>query len=163
MRLILDANLSPKLVERLRNAGYDAAHVGDVDLLHASDEEIFDRASIDDWVVVTADTDFSMLLALRSTARPSVVLLRQIAELRPGAHFDLLVANLPAVAADLDAGAVVSLSPTRLAILDCHSVAGRPIPTERRRAPLTDSPGGSPSAGPSKHELERGLRAVPVR
>jgi predicted nuclease of predicted toxin-antitoxin system len=116
MRLILDANLSPKLVERLRDAGYDAAHVADVDLLHASDEEIFDRASLEDWVVVTADTDFSMLLALRSTAGPSVVLLRQVAELRPDAHFDLLVANLPAVAADLDAGAVVSLSPTRLAI-----------------------------------------------
>jgi predicted nuclease of predicted toxin-antitoxin system len=116
MRLLLDANLSPTLVQRLRDAGYDVAHVGDLGLLHACDEEIFDHAATEDWVVLTADTDFTMLLALRSAGRPSVVLLRQVAELRPDSHFQLLVANLPAVAADLEAGAVVSLSPTRLSV-----------------------------------------------
>lgn len=66
--------------------------------------------------MITADSDFSMLLASRGTARPSVIHLRQVAELSWRVHGDLLIANLPAVLDDLEHGAVVSLSPTRLAI-----------------------------------------------
>jgi predicted nuclease of predicted toxin-antitoxin system len=116
VRLLLDANLSPRLVAELRDAGYEALHVADLGLLSASDELIFERAATDQWTVVTADTDFSMLLALRAAASPSVVLLRGVAELTWTAHAGLLVANLEAVATDLDRGAVVSLSPTRLAV-----------------------------------------------
>jgi predicted nuclease of predicted toxin-antitoxin system len=116
MKLLLDANLSPKLVDRLRDAGYEVRNVTDLDTLTASDEAIFARAAQDGWTVVTADADFSMLVALRDTARPSVLLLRHVAELTWTAHTDLLVANLDAVAADLHRGAVVSLSQTRLAV-----------------------------------------------
>lgn len=116
MKLLLDANLSPRLVALLRDAGYDAIHVVDLGLLSASDEQIFERAAADQWTIVTADTDFSMLLALRAAASPSVVLLRGVAELTWPAHAALLVANLAAVAADLDRGAIVSLSPTRMAV-----------------------------------------------
>jgi predicted nuclease of predicted toxin-antitoxin system len=112
----LRCNLSPQLVERLRNAGFETAHVADIGLLTSSDEVIFDHAAAEGWVLITADSDFSMLLALRSAGRPSVVLLRHVAELRPDAHGDLLIANLPAVVADLEAGAVVSLSPARLSV-----------------------------------------------
>jgi predicted nuclease of predicted toxin-antitoxin system len=116
MRLLLDANLSPKLITALREAGYDADHVANLDMLTASDEEIFQRAATDHRTVVTADTDFSMLLALRATASPSVVLLRGVAALSWPAHATLLVANLEAVTPDLDQGAIVSLSPTRMAV-----------------------------------------------
>jgi predicted nuclease of predicted toxin-antitoxin system len=116
MRFLLDANLSPKLVQRLRDAGHDARHVGDLGLLTATDDEIFDRAAAEGWIVITADTDFSMLLALRAAGRPSVVLLRHVAELRPAAHGDLILANLDAVSADLAHGAIVSLSQTRLSV-----------------------------------------------
>jgi predicted nuclease of predicted toxin-antitoxin system len=57
-----------------------------------------------------------MLLALRGASRPSVVLLRHITELSRAQQAALLVANLPAVIEDLDDGAIVSLSPTRLAV-----------------------------------------------
>lgn len=116
MRFLLDANLSPRLVSRLGEAGYDVAHVVDVALANAPDMAIFDYGAEHDFVIVTADTDFSMMLASRNSARPSVVLLRRVAELRPDAHAALLVANLPLVAEDLANGAVVSLSPTRLAV-----------------------------------------------
>ena len=116
MRFLLDANLSPRLVTDLLTAGHDARHVADLGLLDADDGTIFDRAAAEDDVVITADTDFSMLLAARRTARPSVILLRHVAGLRPPAHAELLIANLPAVVADLAQGAVVSLSPTRLAV-----------------------------------------------
>ncbi len=116
MRLLLDANLSPRLVGLLSDAGYDVVHVGELDLLTASDSVIFDQAVADGYVVVTADTDFSMLLALRRAPFPSVILLRRVSELSPDDHGRLLLANLPAIVEDLDRGVVVSLSPTRLAI-----------------------------------------------
>lgn len=79
MKLLLDANLSPKLVTALREAGYDADHLADLNMLSASDEQIFECAATEHRTVITADTDFSMLLALRATASPSVVLLRGVA------------------------------------------------------------------------------------
>jgi predicted nuclease of predicted toxin-antitoxin system len=124
MRLLLDANLSPKLVDRLRDAGYDVSHVAELGMLTASDEQIFDRAAVDGSVIVTADTDFSMLLALRAAGRPSVVLLRHVAELRPDAHGDLLLANLAAVSDDLQRGAIVSLSPTRMSMRSLPLTSG---------------------------------------
>lgn len=118
MKLLLDANLSPALVGLLTGAGHETIHVADVGLLTASDAAIFDYAVTEGWVVVTADSDFPMMLALRRAGSPSVVLLRHATHLRPGAQAALLVANLPTVSRDLESGAVVSLSPTRLAVRD---------------------------------------------
>jgi predicted nuclease of predicted toxin-antitoxin system len=116
VKLLLDANLSPRLVDALAAAGFEVRHVDDVGLLTASDEVIFDFAAQAGDVLVTADSDFSMLLAARGSAGPSVVLLRHVAELSWQDHLSLLVANLPTVTTDLSVGAVVSLSPTRLAV-----------------------------------------------
>lgn len=116
MRLLLDANLSPRVADSLRAAGFDAAHVADLDLVTATDDATFDRAAEDGLVVVTADSDFGAMLALRRTTSPSVVHLRHVAELVAERHADLLVANLPQIADDLTRGVIVSLSPTRLAI-----------------------------------------------
>jgi predicted nuclease of predicted toxin-antitoxin system len=118
VRFLLDANLSPRLVVLLSEAGYDAVHVGELDLLSAPDPVIFDRAADDGYVLITADTDFSMLLALKEAALPSVILLRRVSELSPEEHAQLLVCNVPALTADLDRGVIVSLSPARLAIRD---------------------------------------------
>lgn len=118
MRLLLDANLSPRLLGPLRDAGYDVSHVWDVDLIAASDAEIFDHAVAEGFTVVTADSDFPMLLALRRGESPSVIHLRHVAELAADDHAQLLLANLATIAVDLERGVVVSLSPTRLAIRD---------------------------------------------
>jgi len=118
MRLLVDANLSPNVAEGLRAAGLDAVHVAEVGLLQATDEEIFDRAVEGGFVVVTADSDFGMLLALRRATSPSVVQRRHVAELPADTHLGLLVANLAAIQADLERGAIASLSPSRLALRD---------------------------------------------
>lgn len=116
MRFLLDANLSPALAQPLRDAGHDAVHVVDLEMLAATDEQILARAESDGSTIITADTDFPMMLALRAARRPSVVLLRQIAELPRLNQAALLTANLPSVLDDLERGAIVSLSPTRLAV-----------------------------------------------
>lgn len=116
MKFLLDANLSPTLIEPLHQAGHDATHVADLGLLRASDDAIFDLAAAEGYVVITADNDFPMMLALQDASRPSVVLLRHVGELPRRAQDALLAANLPAVLGDLAGGAIVSLSPTRLAV-----------------------------------------------
>jgi len=118
MKLLIDANLSPKILDPLRQAGYVAEHVADVGLLTSSDEEIFYHAARGGFVVVTADSDFPMMLAVRSAAAPSVVHLRHVAELRNEVQASLLLSNLPLITDDLERGAVVSLSPDRLAVRD---------------------------------------------
>ena len=118
MKLLVDANLSPKVVDAVRAGGFDATHVSEVGLLRASDREIFDWAAQNDYVVVTADSDFAMLLALSSAHSPSVVQLRGVAELRPDVHGRLLAENLGALEQPLLDGAVVSLSQDRIRIRD---------------------------------------------
>lgn len=76
MRLLVDANLSHRVAERLREAGHDAVHVRDVGLRHASDAEILGAAVAWDRVIVSEDTDFGALLAHRRQTRPSFVLPR---------------------------------------------------------------------------------------
>lgn len=115
MKLLIDANLSPSITVGLTEAGFEAVHVGDVDLLTAGDAAIVAYARANDLVVVTFDSDFAAMLAIEGAEGPSVVHLRNVAELDPAAHLALLVANLGAAAEDIDAGAIVSLSPTRLA------------------------------------------------
>lgn len=116
MRLLLDANLSPSIRGGLAPAAYEVTHVGDVGLLQASDAEIMAHAFTHGLVIVTADSDFAAMLAIGGGSGPSVVQLRGVAELAPQVHTRLLVENLPTVVEDLEAGAVVSLSPMRLAV-----------------------------------------------
>ncbi|MGI8507539.1 MAG: DUF5615 family PIN-like protein [Solirubrobacteraceae bacterium] len=76
MRFLIDNALSPALAKHLSAAGHDSAHVRDCDLQAATDEEIFDRAQREARVIVSADTDFGTLLAIRRERSPSVILLR---------------------------------------------------------------------------------------
>jgi predicted nuclease of predicted toxin-antitoxin system len=120
MKLLVDANLSPRVVSRLRETGCDADHVRDHDLVNADDEAILRHAVLIDSTVVSADSDFATLLALGGLKSPSLILLRSADHLTPDRQADLLITNLPAVEKDLAAGSVVSLSQRHLRV--------RPLP-----------------------------------
>lgn len=117
MRLLIDANLSPRVAVALGKAGLESVHVRDVGLLTATDRSILDHAAANALVIVSADSDFGELLAAsRGATRPSVVLLRSADRLTPDEQAALLAANLPVVADDLEAGAVVTIARGRMRI-----------------------------------------------
>jgi predicted nuclease of predicted toxin-antitoxin system len=107
VRALLDNNLSPRLVPLLAAAGWDVEHVGSLGLERAHDTTVLATAREAGWVLISADTDFGALLAASRATAPSVVLVRRVSGRRADALARLLVANLPPLAADLDAGSVV--------------------------------------------------------
>ena len=116
MRFLVDASMSPVLVQELRGAGHDAVHVGEVLRLDAPDAEILEHAARDGRVIVAADTDFGDLLASRQAAEPSVVRFHRQTGRRPREQAALLLANLASVEADLQGGAVVVVEERRVRI-----------------------------------------------
>jgi predicted nuclease of predicted toxin-antitoxin system len=109
LRFLVDANLSPRVAAQLRWAGHDVTHVSDEGLLTADDLSILAQASGSGRIVISADADFATLLAVGGRSEPSLVLLRSADRMTPDQQANLILANLDAVASDLDSGAVVTI------------------------------------------------------
>jgi predicted nuclease of predicted toxin-antitoxin system len=76
MKLLLDANLSRRLVPELAELYGEAAHVNTVGLpLPPSDTQIWDYAKRHGYIIVTQDADFPRLLEARGWP-PKVALVR---------------------------------------------------------------------------------------
>jgi predicted nuclease of predicted toxin-antitoxin system len=75
--------------------------------MHASaDEQILARALAEDRIVMSADTDFGVLLAAQEADRPSFILFRDPNLLVAHDYIDMLVPVLPALGPDLASGCV---------------------------------------------------------
>ena len=97
MKFLIDNALSPLISKGLQQASYDAIHVRDREMQAATDTEIFSLASIEERIIISADTDFGTLLALRGESFPSVILFRRGTSRRPQSQLEILLANLPAI------------------------------------------------------------------
>jgi predicted nuclease of predicted toxin-antitoxin system len=113
MRFLIDNALSPDLAAGLSAHGHDAVHVRDLGMAAATDD-----AAQEDCVIISADTDFGTILALRQTSKPSVILFRGATPRRPADQTVLLLANLSGFETDLLNGAIVIIEPHRIRIRD---------------------------------------------
>ncbi len=116
MRLLLDQNLPQSLVTLLTERGYDAVDTRQLGLATATDEEILEQAEGDNRIIISADTDFGTILALRNSTRPSYVLLRRTQGLSAEEIAELLSTNLPTVREELETGAIAVFTNENLRI-----------------------------------------------
>jgi predicted nuclease of predicted toxin-antitoxin system len=115
VKFLIDNALSPQLALLLSEAGHDAVHVRDY-LLQAAEDEILQRSGDEGRVLVSADTDFGTILALRQQSHPSVVLFRRSSQRRPQEQSALLLQNLPQLLEALEQGSIVVLDEQRIRI-----------------------------------------------
>ena len=113
MRFLLDECLPGRLAEMLRAAGHDCSHVYDAGLRGQPDEQIMALAERERRILISADTDFGELLANSPVLARSLILIRR-SDKRAGPLATVILANLADIGDDLDAGALVVISDTRV-------------------------------------------------
>lgn len=109
MRVLLDQGLPRSAAEKLRNKGWDAVHVGELDMSQAPDQLIMDLAAIENRIVITLDADFHALLATSNRSSPSVIRIRREG-LRSEELAALLVNIWPRIQSQLHSGSMVTIT-----------------------------------------------------
>ena len=117
MKFLVDNAISPVVAKGLREAGFDSVHVRDYNIQSASDIEIFTKAESENRIIISADTDFSSILAKRNSSYPSLILFRKGSERNPNKQIELLLANLTETIVDnLNRGCIVIIEESRIRI-----------------------------------------------
>ncbi len=75
MKLLFDANLSPRLARSVRDLFPETAHVFDHGGIHLDDQQIWAHARDNDFTIITKDSDFQGLSFVRG-GPPKVIWLR---------------------------------------------------------------------------------------
>ena len=116
MKFLIDQNRSPHLAELLRDAGHDAVHTSELGLERTEDRELLLLAAEEDRIVVSGDTDFGALLAMRRATSPSVILFRARHLPRAEHQAAVILQHLDEVADDLAQGAVLVITDDRIRV-----------------------------------------------
>ena len=108
--ILLDEGLPLRAAALLCEHSIDTMLVSEIGLHAASDSQILNYGRVNFRTCVTLDSDFHSLLAATSAAAPSVIRLR-LQHLGPDKACDVIRAVLERTAAELEKGAVVSVTP----------------------------------------------------
>lgn len=114
-RVLLDQGLPRGAASLLREAGWDAQHVGDHDMAQAEDSAILEVARRENRIVIKLDADFHALLALAGHDLPSVVRIREEG-LKSPEIASLIQRVFTLAGADLAQGALLTVANGKLRI-----------------------------------------------
>ncbi len=109
MKFLADMGISPRTVNWLKVAGYDALHLVEEGLERLADDEILVKARDEGRILLTVDLDFGYLLAVSGETLPSVILFRLGNESYEMIN-ERLVEALNRFEEDLAVGAIISVS-----------------------------------------------------
>ena len=115
MNFLADMGISPRVVEELRQKGYDAVHLLDEGLNRMTDGEILEKARQENRVLLTHDLDFGELLAASGGALPSVIIFR-LKDMRAPNISRHLSSILKQQSEALNKGAVLSVTEQKVRI-----------------------------------------------
>jgi len=76
MKILIDMNVSPKFADMLTSKGIDAVHWYNIGAPDAEDTEIMEYANQNNYIVLSCDLDFSIILSITHNLKPSIVQLR---------------------------------------------------------------------------------------
>ena len=108
MKLLIDMNLSPRLLDILKDAGYEVAHWSNVGDPRASDAKILEWALDNEYIVITHDLDFGNILAATNANYPSVLQVRT-QNVSPEYIKNPIFSALRQYGKRLEAGALISI------------------------------------------------------
>jgi len=126
LKFLVDNALSPEVAEALRQAGHDAIHVRQYDMGASPDSQVLARAEAEDRILISADTDFGAILALRKATKPSLILFRGESNRRPEIQTRHLLANLPPLAGELERGCIVVFQETKVRVRTLPILSDQP-------------------------------------
>ncbi len=108
IRLLADVHISPKTVGDLQKQGYEIIRSSEVLPTNAPDINILEFARTENWVVLTQDLDFSMLVALSRYSQPSLITLR-LSSAKPDTVTQKLLDVLPQIEEALQEGSAITI------------------------------------------------------
>ena len=116
MNFLIDENLSPRVAELLTKAGHDSVHVRDLEATSAPDTTVMALAVSEGRVIISADTDFGALLAQARATEPSVILVRELLEVRPPDLVNIIIDHLDVLEPHLQTGAIAAFTTTGIRV-----------------------------------------------
>jgi predicted nuclease of predicted toxin-antitoxin system len=115
MKFLIDENLPPSFCAVLRQLGYQARHVNEVDLDNVPDEMIVLYAEKSGETIITNDLDFSRIMAKSGARLPSIVTFR-LSALNLHIFEEICALNFERFSTAVDEGALISIDENSIRI-----------------------------------------------
>lgn len=108
MKFLIDMNISPQWVPVFKGAGWEAHHWSSIGKPNSPDQEIFEYAKSNGYIIFTHDLDFGTILAATNTDFPSVIQIR-IQDISPEHLSGYIISVLHQFEKHLDEGALITI------------------------------------------------------